>query len=101
MIEDELHPQATAAGTGAKLDYFEAFEKCVKIVSAISNASHTSEKEKGLNCICFASAILDDADRIVNARKMGRDAGAAWTKSEREGVLEATTRALLIPTARK
>ncbi|RMZ77540.1 hypothetical protein DV737_g4330, partial [Chaetothyriales sp. CBS 132003] len=51
-------------------------------------------KEKGMNCICFVSAVIQGAERIVNARRLGRTSGAAWTKDEREGVVETTSKTI-------
>ena len=74
----------------ARLNHFTVFATCVRVISTISDAAHTSEEDKGMNCICFANAVLSGGDRIVEARKMGRTGGACWTKAEREGVVKMT-----------
>lgn len=78
------------------LNHFDVFRDCVKVVSSISNATHTEAKEKGMNCICFATAILEGGDRILEARSVGKldRQGACWTKGEREGVLRQTQNAM-------
>lgn len=80
----------------AKLNHFKVFRDCVKIIGEISDSTHTDKKERGMNCICFASAILEGADRIVDARalRMASGKGSCWTKDEREGVLETTGKAM-------
>ena len=79
---------------GARLNHFAVFGSCVRIISRLSDATHTGKEEKGINCICFASANLNGGDRILEARKMGKTAGACWKKEEREGVLKTTVDAL-------
>ena len=78
----------------ALLNHFAVFASCARIISSLSDASHADEKEKGMNCICFASAILGGADRIMEARRLGRVDGACWRKQEREGVLDLAMRAI-------
>ena len=78
----------------ARLNHFTVFATCVRIISTLSDAAHTSKADKGMNCICFANAILSGGDRIVEARRMGRKSGACWTKDEREGVLKMTVGAI-------
>ena len=80
----------------ARLNHFAVFHDCVRVVAGISDATHTSAAEQGMNCICFAGAILEGGDRIVAARSMGRlnDAGGVggcWRKEETEGVIKTTT----------
>ena len=94
-IEKELFPKDDAAIPAARVNHFTVFASCVKVISSLSDASHMDAKEQGINCICFASAILDGADRIVNARKMGKVAGAAWTKAEKEGVVDLTMKTII------
>ena len=71
----------------ALLDHFSVFASCVRIIANLSDATHTEQKEKGMNCICFVTAILTGGDRIVEARRLGRVHGACWRKEESEGVL--------------
>ena len=78
----------------ARLNHFAVFATCVRIISTLSDAAHTSKEDKGMNCICFANAVLSGGDRIVEARKMGRTSGACWTKDEREGVVKMTVDAM-------
>ena len=74
----------------ARLNHFAVFATCVRIISTLSDAAHTGKEDKGMNCICFVSAVLSGGDRIVEARKMGRTSGACWTQAEREGVVKMT-----------
>lgn len=79
----------------ARLNHFAVFATCIRIISTLSDATHTDSKDqKGMNCICFANAILNGGDRVVQARKLGRSTGSCWTKDEREGVLKMTSEAL-------
>ena len=78
----------------ALLDHFSVFASCVRIISDLSDAAHTDKKEQGMNCICFVSAILGGADRIVEARKLDKVDGACWKKEEREGVLNLAIKAI-------
>ena len=78
----------------ALLDHFTVFASCVRIISSLSDAAHSDKKEQGMNCICFVSAILGGADRIVEARKMGKVDGMCWKKEEREVVLDLATKAI-------
>ncbi|KAK5323367.1 hypothetical protein LTR93_005420 [Exophiala xenobiotica] len=71
----------------ARLNMFAVFEKCVRVVSTLSDGTHTGPEEKGTNCICFASAILMGGDRIVDGRKLGRL--ETWKKDEKECVHQA------------
>lgn len=71
----------------ARLNMFAVFERCVQVVSTLSESTHTAPDEKGINCICFASAILTGGDRIVDARKFGRF--ETWKKDEKECVVQA------------
>lgn len=71
----------------ARLNLFAVFERCVRVVSRLSDETHTGADERGINCICFASAILTGADRIVDGRKLGRL--EAWKKDERECIEQA------------
>ncbi|KIX06544.1 uncharacterized protein Z518_04520 [Rhinocladiella mackenziei CBS 650.93] len=70
----------------ARINLFTVFSKCALVVSRLSDSTHTSDTEKGINCICFASALLTGADRIVDNKKWGRV--DSWKKSERECVNE-------------
>lgn len=83
-----------AGGPTALLDHFAVFASCVRIISSLSNASHAEKQGQGMNCICFASAILGGADRIMEARKLGKVDGSCWKKEEREGVLSLAIRAM-------
>lgn len=78
----------------ARLNHFAVFATCVRIIATLSDATHTDAKDKGTNCICFANAILNGGDRIVQARKLGRTGASCWTKDEREGVVKMTTEAM-------
>jgi hypothetical protein len=85
----------------ARLNAFAVFSASVSAIVKISDATHTDAKERGMNCICFASAILEGGDRILDARMLrsgGKDGvkskGACWTKDERVGVLKVTMEAL-------
>jgi hypothetical protein len=72
-----------------RLNLFAVFETCVKIVSRISQATHTNPKGKVLRCICFATTILSGGDRIRDNEAMGTP--DCWKKSngEREVVEDA------------
>ncbi|KAG9780009.1 hypothetical protein KCU88_g3870, partial [Aureobasidium melanogenum] len=67
-----------------RLNLFAVFEYCVRVVSRLSDATHTGKEERGMNCICFASSILTAADRICDSRRLGRI--ETWKKDERECV---------------
>lgn len=71
----------------ARLNLLAVFEKCVAVVAQLSDETHTGADEKGINCICFASAILTGGDRIVDGRRLGRL--ETWKKDERECVAQA------------
>ena len=85
---NDLFTSTTTTSPSALLNHVAVFTSCVRIISTLSDATHTDEKEKGMNCICFVSAILSGADRILEARRLGKHCGACWKKEEREGVLE-------------
>ena len=89
-----LSPSSHAEIPQARLNHFAVFATCVRIISTLSDAAHTSKEDKGMNCICFTNAILSGGDRIVEARKMSRTRGACWTKAEREGVVKMSTDAM-------
>ncbi|KAK5047966.1 hypothetical protein LTR84_006156 [Exophiala bonariae] len=72
----------------ARLNLLAIFQSCVRVVSTLSEETHTGVDEKGINCICFASAILTGADRIVDGRRLGR--AEAWKKDERECIAQAS-----------
>ncbi len=46
----------------AKINFFEVYLACVRIISIISDNTHGGT-ERGLNCLCFLDAILSAADR--------------------------------------
>ncbi|KAI9880764.1 MAG: hypothetical protein M1830_000653 [Pleopsidium flavum] len=46
----------------AKVNFFEVYTSCVRIVSIISDHAH-DEKGSGQNCLCFLEVILAAADR--------------------------------------
>jgi hypothetical protein len=71
----------------ARLNLLAVFQSCVRVVTRLSNETHTGADEKGINCICFASAILTGGDRIVDGRRLGR--AEAWKKDERECITQA------------
>jgi hypothetical protein len=81
-IEGLLQPGHDNPLPLARLNFFAIFQSCVKVVSHLSNETHVGKEEQGINCICFASAILGGADRIVDGRRMGKP--EAWRKDERE-----------------
>jgi hypothetical protein len=56
----------------SKINLFAVFNTCVKIVTTISNATHTGPKDQELRCICFATTILTGGDRIRDAEALGR-----------------------------
>ena len=96
-VLSSINRYLTSTGSNAPtalLDHFAVFKSCVRVVSDLSDASHTDEKERGMNCICFASAILGGADRIMEARRLGKIAGSCWKKEEREGVLDMAIKAI-------
>ncbi|OAP59485.1 hypothetical protein AYL99_06783 [Fonsecaea erecta] len=67
----------------ARVNLFALFERCLNVVSQISDKMHSDkEAEKGIHCICFCSEILGAADRIVKGRRMGKL--EAWSESERK-----------------
>ena len=87
----------------ARLNLFAVFSTCVRVVCALSDATHATEptastttadppksRERSganMNCICFASAILSGADRIVDARRrFGRV--EAWKKGDERTCIE-------------
>lgn len=81
--KDQSHPLPLA-----RLNLLAIFQSCVRVVSRLSDETHTGVDEKGINCICFASAILTGADRIVDGRRLGR--AEAWKKDERECIAQAS-----------
>lgn len=46
----------------AKINFFEVYIACVRIISIISDNTHRGT-ERGRNCLCFLDAILAAADR--------------------------------------
>lgn len=72
----------------ARLNLLAIFQSCVRVVTGLSDETHTGVDEKGMNCICFASVILTGADRIVDGRRLGR--AEAWKKGERECITQAS-----------
>ncbi|RMZ81049.1 hypothetical protein DV738_g2481, partial [Chaetothyriales sp. CBS 135597] len=99
VIDKELRDeQKTKSGMmaapAAAINPFAVFSSCVGVIKTLSDQTHNDPKEKGMNCICFVTAIIQGAERIVNARKLGRTTGAAWTKDEREGVIEMTSKTM-------
>jgi len=68
----------------ARLNLFSIFASCNEIVSTLSDAGHTDPQEKSMHCICFASSLLQGADRIMDARRLGKI--EPWKKHEREMV---------------
>jgi hypothetical protein len=47
----------------AKVNFFEVYLSCIRIISIISDTAH-GEKGKGQYCLCFLDAILSAADRF-------------------------------------
>ncbi|ETI28482.1 hypothetical protein G647_00931 [Cladophialophora carrionii CBS 160.54] len=80
--------QGLFAGSGktlpkARVNLFAVFERCVQVVSTISDKMHQEEHlGKGDYCICFANELLNAADRIVKGRRFGKL--AAWKEHERK-----------------
>jgi hypothetical protein len=82
----EVSQLLTSTSGCALLDHFAVFRSCFRMISKISDEVHPDKK--GSNCICFANAIIEAADRIVDARRLGKTDGACWTEWEREGVVK-------------
>lgn len=97
-LEQDLNSRKSDAAGPSKvrLNHFDVFRDCVRIVQQVSDATHTDTKEKGMNCICFVTAVLEGGDRIVDTRASGKidGKGSCWTKAEREGVLKTTTESM-------
>lgn len=68
----------------ARLNLFAIFDKCIRVISRLSDETHTKPDEKGINCICFCSAIITAADRIVDSRRLGKL--ETWKEHERDCV---------------
>ncbi|KEF58197.1 uncharacterized protein A1O9_06123 [Exophiala aquamarina CBS 119918] len=87
-----LEPSLTQSNENAlpvaRLNLLAVFQSCVRVVTRLSDETHTGADEKGINCICFASVILTGADRIVDGRRLGRV--EAWKKDERECIDQAS-----------
>jgi hypothetical protein len=67
----------------ARLNLFGIFERCVKIISSLTDKMHKASKPGGKDyCICFCSEIFTAADRIMTNRRLGRL--DAWKKHERK-----------------
>ncbi|RMD44690.1 hypothetical protein DV735_g399, partial [Chaetothyriales sp. CBS 134920] len=94
VIDRDLRHSTTTWAAAAAINPFAVFSSCVGVIKTLSDQTHNDAKEKGMNCICFVSAIIQGGERIVNARKLGRTSGAAWTKDEREGVIETTSKTI-------
>jgi hypothetical protein len=45
----------------SKIDLFEVYLACIQIISIISDKMH-DDKVHGINCVCFAEALLTAAD---------------------------------------
>lgn len=73
----------------ARLNLFAVFDRCVHVVSRLSDETHTAANEKGINCICFCSEILSAADRIIEGRRLGK--AETWKKHERECMTQANS----------
>lgn len=80
-ISECLTPTGQTPLPHARLNLFGMFRSFVRVVSRLSDQTHTAKTEQGINCICFASAILTGADRIVDARRLGKL--ATWSRDER------------------
>ena len=66
----------------ARVNLFELFERCVRVVSGLSAIYHPTEHEqKQDHCVCFTNEILSGADRLVKGRRHGQ--ARAWTEIER------------------
>lgn len=46
-----------------RINFFQIYLSCVRIVSLISDRTHQGENEHGRNCLCFLDAMLEAADR--------------------------------------
>ncbi|KAJ9608927.1 hypothetical protein H2200_006698 [Cladophialophora chaetospira] len=67
----------------ARINVFAAFERCVRVVSAVSDKMHHEEHlGKGDYCICFANELLEASDRLVKGRRFGKL--EAWKEHERK-----------------
>ncbi|KIV89002.1 hypothetical protein PV10_08622 [Exophiala mesophila] len=94
-VEESITWSSSSGGEGgggsrlpmSRLNLLAVFQKCVDVVKRLSDETHTGKDEQGINCICFASAILTGADRISEARRLGRM--EAWTKNERACITQA------------
>lgn len=71
----------------ARINLFKIFEKCVCVVSRLSDETHTGVNDRGLNCICFASTIITAGDRIIDGRRLSK--AETWKKHELECVTQA------------
>ena len=86
-LEHSFLPTEDNALPAARLNLLAIFQSCVRVVTRLSDETHTGADEKGINCICFASAILTGADRIIDGRRLGKL--ESWKKDERECVTQA------------
>jgi hypothetical protein len=59
----------------ARIDLYTVFEKCVKVIGIMSNKMHKDVADRLLGheyCICFATSLLEAADRVVKGRRFGK-----------------------------
>ncbi len=67
----------------ARINLFAVFERCVRVVSTVSDKMHQEEHlGKGDYCICFANELLNASDRLVKGRRFGKL--EAWKEHERK-----------------
>ena len=50
----------------AKLNLFQVYLACVRIVSVISDRWHGDQVRSGQNCLCFMDTLLPAADRYLD-----------------------------------
>ena len=70
QLEKAILPDFTGPLAVAKINFFEVYLACVRIVSIISDTAHDKE-DKGRKCMCFVDAVLGAADRFkANEHKL-------------------------------
>jgi hypothetical protein len=70
QLEKAMLREFTGPFPVAKINLFEVYLTCVRIVSIISDKMH-DDKHRGINCLCFTDILLTAADRYKeNAHKL-------------------------------
>lgn len=65
-LQTAIHTECSGAFPTAKINFFEVYLACVRIISLVSDRYHGDRARRGQNCLCFADTILSAADRCRN-----------------------------------